>query len=165
MPDDPKPRAKPPARLKRSKAVAVATTPITVFGAVPRQIVPIHSASMMLVTAFGAKEDGEDVMVPLLDVQLFRTPVPQDDKPTTAQDDEDEPESLISMILTLENASFLVSDMAGDIQRAVAVLAQQCGGSIKPDEQRIRYSAHSLRKAAGRLEDAAKLLSTDCLST
>jgi hypothetical protein len=159
MPDDPRPvaKAKMPPRLKKTKPVAVATTPITVFGAIPRQIVPIRSASMMLVTAFGE--------VPLLDVQLFRVPASEEGKPTKSdggQEEADEP--LISMILTLENASFLISDMAGDMQRAISVLAQQCGGDIKPDDQRIKYSAQSLRKAASRLEEAARLLSTDCLS-
>lgn len=164
MPEENKPRAKAPARVKTPKATAAKTTPITVFGGVPRQIVQIRSASMMLVTAFGEKEDGEDVMVPLLDVQLFRVPASDEGKSANSKAGEDDDEALISMILTLENASFLIADMAGDIQRAVSLLAQQCGGDIKPDEQRIQYSAQSLRRAVARLEEATKLLSADCLS-
>ncbi len=165
MPDEikPAPRAKPTPRIRKPKVATKTSVPITLYGAIPRQIVPVRSSSMMLLTAYGEKEDGEDVMVPLLDFQLFRASANGEDEKADGVDDQNADAALISMILTLENASYLFSDMAGDMQRAVAVLANQCGGGIKPDEQRIRYSAQSLRKAASRLEEAAGLLENDCL--
>lgn len=118
---------------------------------------------MMLVMAYGQTDEGEDVMVPLLDVQLYPINPNQDDGPSSDDADDLDETPVFTSVLTLENTAFLLNDMAGDVGRAVDLLAAQCGGSVKPDPERMRYSAQVLRKAASRLQATAELLDSRCI--
>ena len=156
-----KPKRRPPVvRARRSAPPLATASAITMYGSFPRSIIPLRNTSMALVTAFGQRDDGSDVMVPLVDFQLHGARAPSEGSEIAV--DKFEEVVLFSGIVAYENLAFLVQDIAGDLAEVTRILAVQSGGGCKPDASRVRYSAQALRKAAARFEETATRLEAEC---
>jgi hypothetical protein len=130
---------------------------VELAGAFAERLDQIRTSTATLVVATGRGGDGRDVLVPLMDWQVFGTKLVELDKPGEA-DAEAPDESGLRMhssLLLFENLAFLMQDLGYDMREAVRILALQAKGGIAPPESRMRYTAGMLRLACEYMTVAA----------
>lgn len=141
-----------PKSASASKATEDETVAVT--GSVARRMSEIRASNMSLVLTFGLSSSETQVLVPLIDWQLFGMLEGNGfgpDLPTVG-------EEVFSSVLTLENVAFLAQDFGDDLRTAVKLLSQQSIGSVKPSVDRLSYAASLLREAGTHFSEAADLL-------
>lgn len=127
-------------------------------GTIPSHLMQIRASNADLVTVFGSTEEGKDLLVPLLDWQLFGSRATESFEP-----DEKGPQ-IYSTLLGLDNGAFLLQDLAFDMQDAVRQLCLQSKGGVAPRDDRMRYAARMLRLAAKNATAAAEQMEAELLT-
>lgn len=110
---------------------------VTLSGDFFDRVATVPLTQMSLLMAVGqVGEGGNHVIIPFVETKLAR-----------AEGEEAEPEDLFSQLLTLENAAFLVSSLAGDLRLACAHLGNMSSGPLRPEPARIEYVRRFLLRA------------------
>ena len=110
---------------------------VTLSGDFFDQVVTVPLTQMSLLMAVGqVGDEGDHVLIPFVETKLGRT-----------EAEGAEPEDLFSQLLTLENAAFLVSDLAGDLRLACAHLGNMADGPLRPEPARMEYVRRFLVRA------------------
>ena len=125
---------------------------VSVSGGLFADLVAIRASNVNLVATFGNAQDGRDVLVPLVNWQLFGGKVAAVDETANASAPE-----LSSHLLALDNLAFLLQDVGYDMREAVRLLVQSKGG-VPLQEGRMRYTARMLRLASKHISAAAEQL-------
>lgn len=132
---------------------------VTLSGPLPDNLNQIRASKVSLMTVFGEDEAGRDIIVPLVNWQLFGQSY---DSEVKIGENQYGPE-LSSQALMLDNLAFLLQDISFDTREAVRVLAAQSKGGLSPLEGRMRYTARMLRRASVHISAAAEQIETDLL--
>lgn len=127
---------------------------VTLAGAIAEGLEEIRSSAATLIVAAGQENQEREVLVPLMDWQVFGGKLVEIGKAKGGKPDDAEAEPseepgprLHSCLLTLENLAFLMQELGYDVREAVRILALQAKGGIAPPESRMRYTADMLRLA------------------
>ncbi len=117
------------------------------------RVATVPLTQMSLLMAVGQlSEGGDHVLIPFVETKIART-----------ESESADPEDLFSQLLTLENASFLVSDLAGDLRLACAHLGNMARGTLRPEPARMEYVRRFLIRAQDNV--AACLAELDAFET
>ena len=101
------------------------------------RVATVPLTQMSLLIAVGqVSEGGDHVIIPFVETKLARV-----------EGEGTEPEDLFSQILTLENAAFLVSELAGDLRLVCAHLGNMAKGPLRPEPARTEYLRRFLVQA------------------
>jgi hypothetical protein len=154
--------ARPPLRKPRKAArinqPADGNEVLALHASLRRRLTQIRSSELSLLLTFGETQDGVDVLVPLLDWQLFGIDL-------ALYDDDDEPEGkgpeLYSSLVALDNLAFLLHDMSADIHSAVKRVSAQSNGGTDTHRERMRYAAKMFTQASVHLMAAAETIEAD----
>jgi hypothetical protein len=132
---------------------------ISVSGGLAARVTQIRASSVNLITTFGKDKNSRDVLVPLVDWQLFG------EKASAAEESahNESVHELSSSLLALDNLAFLLQDIGFDMYEAVRLLAVSSKGSVGPPESRMRYAARMLRLASKHISAAAEKIDQELL--
>lgn len=133
---------------------------VSLFGGFAQSITQIRASALRLITTYGIGDHDRDVLVPLIDLQLYGTKAPSEEDVGP----DDPGQSLVSYVVSFDNAAFLLQDMAFDLRDAIRLLTQQPKGGITPQAQRMRYAVRMLRQATAHLAAAAEGLEAHFLA-
>ncbi|CAO4170377.1 hypothetical protein CLBKND_01581 [Methylorubrum aminovorans] len=110
---------------------------VTLSGDFFDQVATVPLTQMSLLMAVGqVSEGGAHVLIPFVETKLGR-----------AEREGTEPEDLFSELLTLENAAFLVSDLAGDLRLVCQHLGNIVDGPLRPEPARMEFVRRFLIRA------------------
>jgi len=112
---------------------------ILVDSATARYSSTIESAGMSLIVGTGHVEGGPLVMVPFVECEIAGT-FGTDDEPATE-----------SILITFENATFLLESFTNEFARLIPSLASFAAGPLKPVPERIEYAIDCLQRTSGNL--------------
>ncbi|GGF18079.1 hypothetical protein GCM10011611_24900 [Aliidongia dinghuensis] len=121
-------------------------------GGIATSLTQIRSSSVNLVITFGQRDDGDDVLVPLVEWQLFG----QKSSGEGESDRNDPPPELSSHLLTLDNLAFLLQDIGFDTRNAARLLSAQSNSQAGLMKGRLDYTLRMLRLASEYISDAAE---------
>jgi hypothetical protein len=112
---------------------------LTVFSDFVRDVVVVSATNTSLLTCIGRLGDGADneVVVPFVEVK-FEGPEPLDGGV---------PPAFFSQILTLDNAAFLIADLAQDFGGVCEHLRKMSTGEVKAERARLDYVRRYLTDA------------------
>ncbi len=94
-------------------------------------------------------QDGRPILVPFAELNFIEQ----------ATEDDDE-ETMLSIVLTFENLAYLVESLAGDFLGNCNALSAVSSGDLKPPADRVTYSLEKLRGAQASLAQCIGLLET-----
>lgn len=141
--------------IKRSKPSRAAPPvdvptplPLALRGDFANQIKIIPSTMMNLRIAIGEMEDERSVLVPFIELAMSESN-PEGDE---------EPQAFFKGILTMENAAYLIADMANDFLLACQHLSAVADSSIKPDKTRTSITETFVEMARTKLEECSVAL-------
>lgn len=134
---------------------------VSLYGDMHGGMTMIRASNVRLVLTFGELADGRDVLVPLVDWQIYGRPLSAGSE--VGPDDKDP--LLSSTMLSLDNLAYLLQDLSYDTRAAVRLLHAQSKAGIPLVEERTRYMERMLRLASANLasaaEDMSELISGD----
>lgn len=113
------------------------------------QIKVIPSTMMNLRIAVGETEDARPLLVPFVELRMSEL---------NPGEETEEPRVFFSAILSMDNAAFLMADLAGDLLVACQHFSAIAESSIKPDNARTALTRSLIEKAAATLADCAATL-------
>ena len=126
---------------------------VLVNGGPVASLVEVRASNVSLVATFGRTQDGRDVLIPLIQWQMFggtmaalENAAPNDPGP-----------QLSSHLVSLDNLAFLLQDVGYDMRDAVRLVLRSTG-EIAMVEGRMRYTARMLRLASKHMSAAAEQL-------
>lgn len=120
---------------------------ILVDSATARYSSTIDSAGMSLIVGTGNVEGGGLVMVPFVECEIGGT-FGTGDEPGTE-----------SILITFENATFLLESFTNEFARLMPSLASLAAGPLKPVPERIEYALDCLQRTSGNLSVMLSALS------
>ncbi|BAQ49191.1 MULTISPECIES: hypothetical protein [Methylobacterium] len=110
---------------------------VTLNGDFFDRVATVPYTQMSLLMAVGQLgEGGDHILIPFVETKLGR-----------AVSEDAEPEDLFSQLLTLENAAFLISHLAGDMRMACTHLGNMAQGPLRPEPARMEYVRRFLLRA------------------
>jgi hypothetical protein len=122
--------------------------PLRLRGDFAKQIKIIPSTMMNLRLAIGETRDRQPVLVPFVELNMTEQ-TPESEAPRR---------TMFEGILTLENAAFLIADLADDFYLACQHYAAVAESSIKPDKARTQITAAFVDAAREKLAECADVL-------
>lgn len=122
--------------------------PIGLRGDFAQQVRIIPATMMNLRVAVGETANGDPVLAPFIELSMSEQS-PEEEQP---------PRNFFNGILTMENAAFLLADLADDFLLACQHFSMIAASPIKPDQARTAIAEFYTEKAQSRLTECLALL-------
>lgn len=107
---------------------------VTIDGDFLDRVDSIPYSQMNLLLSVGRIDD-DHVLLPFVELKLGKG------------EDPDEPENVLTATISIENAAFLISDLAGDLRSVTAHVASLGTGRLRAEPKRIEFVRRLLVQA------------------
>lgn len=109
------------------------------------RVIPHTMASLVMLV--GKYENGGRVLAPYVELNLAIDPEPEEGSEPKPEGEEDDPEKIFTALLSLENASFILADFAGDLANIGSYLKSMAAGDLPLDKARMAFILKNLNWA------------------
>ncbi len=119
---------------------------LTVFSNFVKDVVLVSTTNSSLLTCMGEiGEPSKEVIVPFVEMRFEGGATPEDEGVST---------EFFSQIVPLENAAFVVSDLAGDFHLVCEHLRKMSTGVVRPEATRLDHARQYLLEAKKSIESS-----------
>lgn len=126
---------------------------VSIYGDLAGMVTTIPSCMLSLVVRIGRLDDDSRVLVPMTEIQFSLADIEDDGS-------EEDAEEGFAAVVPLENAAFIVSDLAADLELVCEELAAFSSSALGPEPNRMARCVQYLQDARARIDGCLVHLDT-----
>lgn len=119
---------------------------VSIYGDLAGSVTSIPTCMLSLVVRIGRLDDDSRVLVPMTEIQLSVSDI--EDGPSIEITEEE----ALAAVVPLENAAFIIAELASDLEDACEELGCFASATLRPEPRRMERCAEYLRDARGSID-------------